>query len=116
MLSRLGGSMTLTDSQLSTAPAANAPKLLYRRIEPAYADLPADSPPEFFRLALERTVERFGQAGGIAATLLARLEGTRWKAVAGSDEGLLDRLQRLSRAEHEIFLTEKTAFWKAPFP
>jgi Stage II sporulation protein E (SpoIIE) len=29
---------------------------------------------------------------------------------------LVERLQRLTRAEDEIFLAEKTAFWKAPFP
>jgi serine phosphatase RsbU (regulator of sigma subunit) len=109
--------MTVTDSSHPVALAAtHAPKLLYRRVEPAYADLPTDSLEEFFRLALERTAERFGRDCGIEASLLARLEGARWKPVAGSDEGLLDRLQRLSRAEHEIFLAEKTAFWKAPFP
>src|SRR5262249_52393517 len=80
------------------------------------ADLPADRPGDFFALALERTRERFGPDCGIQATLLARLEGARWKPVAGSDEPLLERLQRLTRAEHEIFVTEKTAFWKAPFP
>jgi serine phosphatase RsbU (regulator of sigma subunit) len=112
--------MTVTESSSShpvvALAATPAPKLLYRRVEPAYADLPVDSLEEFFRLALERTTERFGRDCGIEASLLARLEGARWRPVAGSDEGLLDRLQRLSRAEHEIFLAEKTAFWKAPFP
>src|SRR5262245_52743523 len=117
MLRVSGGSMTVTDSPETAAlDTTHAPKLLYRRIEPAYADLPADSQAEFFRLALERTAERFGRDCGIEAVLLASLDGARWKAVAGTDEALLDRLQRLSRAEHEIFLAEKTAFWKAPFP
>jgi len=109
--------MVPTDSQAAPPPSrAHAPKRLYRLIEPVYDDLPAAGLADFFGLALERTVERFGEECGIEATLLARLEGARWKAVAGSDEALLERLQRLTRAEHEIFLAEKTAFWKAPSP
>jgi len=92
------------------------PKRLYRLIEPVYSDLPAGDPGELFRLAIERTCERFGSECGIEAALLARREGLRWKATSGYDLDLLDRLQRLSRAENEIFLAEKTAFWKAPFP
>ena len=108
--------MTPADIQSGSASPLHAPKRLHRLVEPVYADLPAADAAEFFRLALERTGERFGEECGIAATLLAHREGARWKTVAGSDEGLIDRLQRLSRAEHEIFLAEKTAFWKAPFP
>jgi len=108
--------MTPAEFQTCSASPTHAPKRLYRLIEPVYADLPAGEPASFFTLALERTVERFGDECGVEAVLLARREGIRWRAVAGSDERLLDRLQKLSRAEHEIFLAEKTAFWKAPFP
>ncbi len=100
----------------TTASPTREPKRLYRLIEPTYADLPAADPGEFFRMAIERTCERFGSECGIEAVLLARREGLRWKPVSGYDLDLLDRLQRLSRAENEIFLAEKTAFWKAPFP
>src|SRR5262249_26479741 len=96
--------------------AAHAPKLLYRRVEPVFSDLPTDTLADFFRLALDRAAERFGADCGIEATLLAQREGARWRPVSGSDESLLDRLQRLSRAEDEIFAAEKAAFWKAPFP
>jgi serine phosphatase RsbU (regulator of sigma subunit) len=108
--------MTPVETQSGPASPILAPKRLYRLIEPVYADLPTDDLADYFRLALERTEERFGQECGVEATLLARREGARWKAVAGSDEKLLERLQKLSRAEHEIFVAEKTAFWKAPFP
>ena len=108
----------MTPAEIHAGPASptHEPKRLYRLIEPVYDDLPTGDLADFFRLALERTGERFGEECGVAATLLARREGARWKAVAGSDEDLLERLQKLSRAEHEIFLAEKTAFWKAPFP
>ena len=102
--------MTLAEVQTGTASHTQEPKRLHRLIEPVYADLPAADPGDFFRLALERTAERFCEECGIEATLLARLEGTRWRAVAGSDEKLLERLQKITRAEHEIFVAEKTAF------
>jgi len=108
--------MTPAEVHAGSVSPTHEPKRLYRLIEPVYDDLPTRDLADFFRLALERTAERFGEECGIEATLLSRREGARWKAVAGSDEGLLERLQRLSRAEHEIFLAEKTAFWKAPFP
>lgn len=108
--------MTLADLQAGPASPTHAPKRLYRLIEPVYGDLPVGDVAEFFRLALDRTAERFGSECGIAAALLARREGARWKVAAGADAELLERIQRLSRAEHEIFVAEKTAFWKAPFP
>jgi serine phosphatase RsbU (regulator of sigma subunit) len=108
--------MIPANAQPALASPTHAPKRLHRLIEPVYADLPCDTLDSFFRLALERTAERFGEECAIEATLLARLEGGRWKAVAGSDEALLERLEKMTRAEHEIFVAEKTAFWKAPFP
>ena len=108
--------MTLPDLQLARPSPIDEPKRLSRRVEPVYGDLPADHAADFFRLALDRTSERFGEECGIEATLLAGLQGSRWTPFAGSDERLLERLRRLSRAEHEIFLAEKTAFWKDPFP
>jgi hypothetical protein len=107
--------MTPAEVHAGSASPTHEPKRLYRLIEPVYDDLPTRDLADFFRLALERTAERFGEECGIEATLLSRREGARWQAVAGSDEGLLERLQRLSRAEHEIFLAEDRLL-KAPFP
>jgi sigma-B regulation protein RsbU (phosphoserine phosphatase) len=108
--------MIPTDLQLSPPSPIDEPKRLSRRIEPIYSDLPTHRPGDMFRLALDRTFERLGPDCGIEATLLARFEAGRWTPCAGSDEQLLQKLRRLSRAEHEIFLAEKTAFWKDPFP
>jgi serine phosphatase RsbU (regulator of sigma subunit) len=108
--------MVSSDASALSSAAAESPKRLHRLIEPVYADLPASPPEEFVRLALDRTAAHFGEECGLEAFVIARLEGARWKAFAGADERLLDRLQRISRAEHEIFLAEKTAFWKDPFP
>jgi sigma-B regulation protein RsbU (phosphoserine phosphatase) len=108
--------MPPTDLHLAPPSPIDEPKRLSRRIEPIYADLPIDRPADMFRLALDRTRERLGTECNIEATLLARFEAGRWIAHTGSDERLLDKLRRLSRAEHEIFLAEKTAFWKDPFP
>jgi sigma-B regulation protein RsbU (phosphoserine phosphatase) len=108
--------MTPTDLQIAPPSPIDEPKRLSRRIEPIYADLPVDRPADMFRLALDRTLERLGPECGIEAAVLARFEGGRWIACAGSDERLLEKVARLSRAEHEIFLAEKTAFWKDPFP
>jgi hypothetical protein len=77
--------MTPVETQSGPASPILAPKRLYRLIEPVYADLPTDDLADYFRLALERTEERFGQECGVEATMLARREGARWKAVAGSD-------------------------------
>src|SRR5215471_12497758 len=99
-----GGFMVPSDASALSSAAAESPKRLHRLIEPVYADLPAAPSEEFIRLALERTAESFGEECGLEAFVVARLEGARWKAFAGADERLLDRLQRISRAEHEIFL------------
>jgi hypothetical protein len=77
--------MTPTEILPDIAAATQAPKRLYRLIEPAYADLPAAPLAEFFHRALEPTVERFGEKAGIEAVVLARREGARWKVVAGTD-------------------------------
>lgn len=108
--------MLPTDLQPSPPSPIDEPKRLSRRIEPIYADLSVERPADLFRLALDRTLEHLGPECGIEATVLARFEVGRWIARAGSDERLLEKLGRLSRAEHEIFLAEKTAFWKDPFP
>ena len=106
----------LPTDQLSPPSPIDEPKRLSRRIEPIYSDLPTHRQGDMFRLALERTHEHLGSLCNIEATLLARFEAGRWTPYAGSDERLLQKLRRLSRAEHEIFLAEKTAFWKDPFP
>jgi serine phosphatase RsbU (regulator of sigma subunit) len=90
------------------------PKLLYRLVEPCYAELEAADPAAFLRAALDRTRERFGEECGIEAYALARREGTAWRAVFETDPELLAGFDRLDAAERGMLLENRIAFSAAP--
>src|SRR5262249_47951677 len=107
--------MTTTDADTS------APKRLYRLVEPAYDDLSAVDEVGFYRIALERTQERFGAECGIETVLLATRDGFSWKPVAGrsvgkSDNGLIVALESLDAHEQRVLRASRILFASSPFP
>lgn len=94
---------------------AEEPKKLYRLIEPAFEDLPAAHAAGFFRAALERFRERFGEECGIEETVLAHREAHGWRAVAGR-ASLVDRLELVAPAERDAFFSRQIAITEAPDP
>jgi serine phosphatase RsbU (regulator of sigma subunit) len=104
----------------ATASAASAtteqPKRVYRLVEPVYADLPAREAAAFFRAAVERTAERFGEECGIEESLLARREGPRWHALPSCGPQLAPRLDALPLHEHEALAAQQVYFSLHPFP
>jgi serine phosphatase RsbU (regulator of sigma subunit) len=115
--------MTIPVSSEMSASAASAasatteqPKRLYRLVEPVYADLPAREAAAFFRTAIERTAERFGEECGIEESLLARREGPRWHALPSSGPQLRSRLEDLPPHEHDALASQQVLFSAHPFP
>ncbi len=94
---------------------AEEPKKLYRLIEPAFDDLPAAHPAEFFRAALDRVRERFGEECGIEETVLARREPNGWRVAAGK-ASLLERLDHLPPAERDAFFSRQIGISTEPGP
>ncbi len=95
--------------------SAEEPKKLYRLVEPSFADLPAEHAADFFRAALDRVRERFGEECGIEETVLARREAPGWRVAAGTP-ALLDRLELLPPAERDAFVSQQIAISSTPYP
>jgi serine phosphatase RsbU (regulator of sigma subunit) len=114
--------MTIPVSSETPGPASAAsasteqPKRLYRLVEPVYADLPAREAAAFFRAAVERTAERFGEECRIEDSLLARREGPRWHTLPSSGPQLEPRLETLPPHEHEALAAQQVYFSPHPFP
>src|SRR5262249_7369479 len=70
----------------------------------------------YFRSAVERTAERFGEDCGIEASLLARREGPRWTPLSPADPELASRLQRLPASEHDALASQQVLFSGHDFP
>jgi|RhiMetdeSRZDD1v2_1073273.scaffolds.fasta_scaffold01160_25 serine phosphatase RsbU (regulator of sigma subunit) len=103
-------------SETSASASAEQPKRLYRLVEPVYADLPAREAAAFFRTAVERTAERFGEECGIEETLLAFREGSRWHALPASGSPLRARLDALPSHEREALSAQQVLFSPHPSP
>jgi serine phosphatase RsbU (regulator of sigma subunit) len=102
--------MSTTDTDTS------APKRLYRLVEPAYDDLSAIDETNFYKIALERTRERFGAECGIESVLLARLDGFSWKPIGGKDESLARALEGFALHEQRALRASRILFASSPFP
>jgi Stage II sporulation protein E (SpoIIE) len=107
--------LSTPDRPLPNVSPAEEPKKLYRLIEPAFEDLPADHAAEFFRSALERVRERFGEECGIEDAVLAHREVHGWRVTAGQ-AALLERLDLLPAAERDAFFSQQIAIAPAPRP
>ena len=108
---------TTPDRSVSPVPVSPAeePKKLYRLVEPSFADLPADREAPFFRAALDRVRQRFGEECRIEDAVLARREAPGWRVESGA-ASLLARLDAMPAAERDAFFSQQIAISSAPFP